>query len=237
MFAILSKLRFVQRLRGHAARHRMREGIRKSASAAEAFNLIYRANYWRSQESASGPGSTLESTAVFRAEFEALLRALNVRTLFDAPCGDFNWMRCVRFPDGMLYIGADIVNDLIDRIARKYGDERRRFLAMDITAQDHPRSDLWLCRDALTHFSFADIVKTLTKFVESGSARCLLTTHPHGWTNADVKTGFHRKINLLEPPFRLPEADAYLKEALNAENARLLGLWRREQIAAALAAS
>jgi hypothetical protein len=236
MFAMLSKLRFVQRQRRRAEKHRVRAGIRSSASAEEAFNLIYKANYWGNKESASGNGSTLESTAVLRAELEPLLRALNVKTLFDAPCGDFNWMRHVAFPEGMTYIGADIVKQMIDQVAREYGDERRRFVVMDIIAENHPRSDLWLCRDGLFHFSFADIIKTLTKFVESGSARCLLTTHRRVRANADIKTGFQREINLLEPPFRLCEADAYLQDAPTKENARVLGLWRREQIAAALGA-
>ncbi len=235
MFDLLMKIRFVRRQAWHLEKRRIKRQIRGSANAEEAFRVIYKSNFWRSAESISGNGSTLASTAVFRAEFEPLLHARRVATLFDAPCGDFNWMKQVKFPDGMKYIGADIVGELIDSLNRTYrGDAGKTFLVMDIINEDHPKSDLWLCRDSLFHFSFADIFRTFERFVRSGTPYCMLTTHPHILHNVDIKTGFHRAINLLEPPFRLPKPDIALSDAPQGESEHVLGLWRNEEIADAV---
>ncbi len=125
MFDLLMKIRFVRRQAWHLEKRRIKRQIRGSANAEEAFRVIYKSNFWRSAESISGNGSTLASTAVFRAEFEPLLHARRVATLFDAPCGDFNWMKQVKFPDGMKYIGADIVGELIE-LAEPHIPRRRR---------------------------------------------------------------------------------------------------------------
>ncbi len=192
-------------------------------------------NYWGSAESISGNGSTLASTEVFRTEFETLLHSKSVASLFDAPCGDFNWMKLVRFPSSMKYIGADIVKELIDSLNKTYNiDNTKSFLTIDIINDNHPKCDIWLCRDGLFHFSFADIFSTFEHFVLSGTPYCLLTTHPHVSHNLDIKTGFHREINFLEQPFRLPKPDIVLRDSPVRESERLLGLWRNEDIAEAV---
>ena len=52
-------------------------------------------NYWGNRESVSGDGSTLAYTHNLRHELAKFLRAFRVVSMFDAPCGDFNWMRAV----------------------------------------------------------------------------------------------------------------------------------------------
>jgi len=74
------------------------------------FFEIYQRNAWASRESASGTGSELKRTHHLRRELAALLRELNVCSLLDLPCGDFNWMQHVNLGE-IQYIGADIVSD------------------------------------------------------------------------------------------------------------------------------
>jgi len=57
------------------------------------FSQIHRNNLWGEQESVSGNGSSLAATANLRQELPPLLAGLNVTSLLDAPCGDFNWMK------------------------------------------------------------------------------------------------------------------------------------------------
>src|SRR5271163_1998520 len=57
-----------------------------------AFSKIYADNLWEDAESRSGPGSTLASTTSLRRDLAMLLVKMDVKTFFDAPCGDFNWM-------------------------------------------------------------------------------------------------------------------------------------------------
>jgi hypothetical protein len=54
---------------------------------------------WRSAESGSGTGSEVAVTAPVRDALPELLRRLGIKTMLDAPCGDWNWMRLVELPD------------------------------------------------------------------------------------------------------------------------------------------
>ncbi len=64
--------------------------------------------YEDNQESVSGAGSTLQYTKNFRQQLEKFLRFSGCYSLFDGPCGDFNWMKEVRLPQNMQYFGGDM---------------------------------------------------------------------------------------------------------------------------------
>ncbi len=71
---------------------RVRDG---SSVRRAAFRRIYTRNAWGSKGSVSGSGSESEFTASLRVTLPDLLRELGVRSVLDAPCGDFNWMQGV----------------------------------------------------------------------------------------------------------------------------------------------
>lgn len=96
--------------------------------SAEKFTRIYNMKLWlkvnpaiNADKSLSGQGSTLELTAVLRHALEHFLSQIKARRLVDIPCGDFNWMRAVKFPPGMEYVGGDIVPPLIIGLNKTYG--------------------------------------------------------------------------------------------------------------------
>src|SRR6185295_16640264 len=76
------------------------------------FTDIYLSNFWADAESVSGRGSTIARTEVIRTSLPALLESVGAKTLLDAPCGDFNWMRNVDL-SGIEYTGVDVVVELI----------------------------------------------------------------------------------------------------------------------------
>ena len=76
------------------------------------FADIHARNAWADAESASGPGSGVRRAAMFREDLEALLRELQVGSILDAPCGDFNWLPTFAL-DGIDIVGVDIVPELI----------------------------------------------------------------------------------------------------------------------------
>jgi hypothetical protein len=71
------------------------------------FTDIYHKNIWENEESVSGPGSTLEYTV--RDALPTVLDTYSIKTIFDAPCGDFNWMKYVVKGTNIKYTGGDIV--------------------------------------------------------------------------------------------------------------------------------
>ena len=168
------------------------------------FGEIYRSNSWGSPESVSGPGSEILETEEIRALLPTLLGRFNIRSLLDAPCGDFSWMSKVDL-GSCDYIGAEVVPELVASNKSKYEQPGRRFILADLRKDRLARSDLILCRDCLIHLSFRDAKAVLRNFRTSGSPLLLLTTDPSVKENRPVSTGGYRALNVRLPPFCLPE--------------------------------
>ena len=77
------------------------------------FLIIYKNNYWDNSETVSGPGSTLKTTVNLRKKLKKVIKKYNIKSIFDAPCGDCNWIEKIIKNSRIRYIGADIVNDII----------------------------------------------------------------------------------------------------------------------------
>jgi hypothetical protein len=184
---------------------------RTPRSAMEAiFSEIHRGNLWGDPESVSGPGSGLRRTALWRDGLAELLQRLGVRSLVDAPCGDFLWMNALAL-DLDDYVGVDVVPELVAANARAYARPGRRFLALDFTRDALPHADAVLCRDGLVHLSFADIADALRNFAHSAQW-LIATTFTTLEANADIATGGWRPLNLQRPPFDFPAPIALLDE-------------------------
>src|SRR5438128_829316 len=104
------------------------------------FSYIYSCGRWGHGESRSGPGSSLASTRNLREHLPGVLSQLGVRSMLDAPCGDFHWMSQVPLALEQ-YIGADIVPAMIRDNQRRYATGNRRFIVMDIVREVPPRVD------------------------------------------------------------------------------------------------
>ncbi len=181
--------------------------------AAEVFTHIHNSHEWniKTAESVSGEGSTLEQTKVLAAELPALIKKLHVKTLLDIPCGDFNWMQHVDL-SGIRYIGADIVEALVQKNNARFGDEHRQFRRLDLLTDPLPGCDLVFCRDCLVHLSLADVRAALENIKRSG-ATYLATTHFHEESeNTDIPTGGWRPLNFFVPPFNFPGPVAEINE-------------------------
>lgn len=204
----------------------------KQPDARARFDEIYKNQLWsrigKTRETESGVGSTLKATKLFREELERFLTTLPPGLLFDAPCGDLNFMRRVQLPKGWSYLGADIVSDLVDDLRRRFPD--REFIQFDLTSDPFPAADVWLCRACLFHLSYADIIKALSNFVRSSVPLAMLTSHLCD-DNRDIVTGDFRELNLMRPPFNFQRPSVQLRD----EPYGSMGVWRREEIADFLA--
>jgi len=198
-------------------------------TAERVFTEIHDRNVWRGTESISGPGSDRAATAELRRALPALLAELGVRTLLDAPCGDFHWMGETPL-DLERYVGIDIVAAVVAANQERYGAPSRTFLRLDLLSDPLPRADLILCRDALVHFSARDVERALAAFRRSGATWLLATTFPGLAENRDIVTGEWRPIRLDLAPFHLPPPLRLLNEGYRGEDGRYadksLGLWR-----------
>lgn len=205
-----------------------------SCSMQSVFTHIYNTQTWPSKESYSGPGSTLKETETIRKKIPILLQELNIKTLLDAPCGDFNWIQHVNLSFLDQYIGIDIVSDLIWTNKKKYENETHQFVCANIIADPLPQVDIILCRDCLVHLKFQDILKTLKNMKASRSIYLLTTTFPRLQSNRNLKkTGQWRPLNLQRPPFNFPEPLVLMNEECKHDKKypdKSLGLWKIEDI-------
>lgn len=171
------------------------------------FNLIYSENLWGSEESESGEGSSLDGTLNVRKSLPEIFRAYNVKSIFDAPCGDFSWMSQVVSRSQVTYVGGDIVLDLITKLQVENRLPNVEFLHFDLTRDTPPQVDLMICRDCLFHLSYEHGISVLKNFLDSGISYLLTTTHDinaDGLQNKNIRTGGFRFINIFAPPYSLP---------------------------------
>ena len=190
---------------------------------AEIFTSLWRNNGWGDAETRSGSGSTLAATETLRAHLAELCRFLGIRRLADVGCGDLNWMGQISEMFD-LYLGLDVVPELIAANEQAFGARRGHFFAVrDPSLDDLPEIDAILCRDLLTHLPNDQISAVLTKVRESG-ARYLLASTQAVEENRDITIGDWRPVDLTKAPFGLPKPFLQIDE--RQDGSKLLSVWR-----------
>lgn len=197
------------------------------------FEAIHASRAWGDCESSSGPGSTRERAAAFLPDLIALVRSLHIRTLLDAPCGDFNWAQPLA--DSVeRYLGVDVVPALISENRRRWSSSNRQFLCLDLVSQRLPAADLVLCRDALVHLCHKDILLALTNLRRTGAEYLLVTTFVGNRPNHDIPTGDWRPLNLQQQPYSFPPPLRLVNERCHHTGGiyadKHLGLWRSRDL-------
>lgn len=192
------------------------------------FENIYKNNSWKGVSSVSGRGSEPEQTGNIIKELPDLFESLNIFSILDIPCGDFNWMKKINL-NNYRYVGADIVKEIIINNKKLYGKENISFRHLNLIKDPLPQADLILARDCLVHFSYRDIFKALKNICRSGSEYLLTTTFPGRKSNRDIVTGKWRPLNLQLEPFCLPEPIKIINEKCTEGGLfyadKSLGLW------------
>jgi len=206
-------------------------------TAEEKFKLIYQKNLWRNTESISGSGSTLNFTKNIRESLPEIVNKYKINSMFDAPCGDFNWMKHALKTFDVNYIGGDIVSELIEKNNKNYSQDNVKFISIDLITGNFPETDMMLCRDCLFHVSYKDTLEILKNFIASNTKYLFTTTFnkPDFFVNEDIVTGNFRGIDLAKPPYNFPTDAVYSVLDGKKDNVeRYMSLWEREQIITAV---
>jgi hypothetical protein len=202
------------------------------------FSRIYQDNSWGSDESISGPGSTIEYTKNIREEIPRIIHRLGVKQILDAPCGDYNWFRLIERGEDVSYIGGDIVERLVISNQKKYGNDYTRFVRLDIINDEFPKADLWLCRDCLMHLSNNDVLKVIRNFLNNNIRYLLASTYTECTRNRNTPTGVRaRPLNLELPPFSFCKPILSIRDWIEGYPVRQLALWEKRQLSESLASN
>ena len=70
-------------------------------------------------------------TTIIRKEILLLIKELKIKSLIDAPCGDFLWTQEVELPVER-YIGVDIVKDIVENNQKTYANKQMIFTELNI---------------------------------------------------------------------------------------------------------
>ena len=196
------------------------------SSLSERFSAIYTNRVWlngRQAGSLSGSGSEIDNTGSVRSRVADLLSGFGIQALLDVGCGDFNWMKEVQL--SCLYIGIDIVTEIIARNARVYGSPQRTFFVLDATRDKLPVADAALCREVLFHLSFRDIWRLIDNLRDSQTMFLIATNDSGLQRNADILSEDFRLLNLREAPFLFPAPILSIADDALAQG-RVLSVWR-----------
>lgn len=197
------------------------------------FAEVYEKNIFGGADSRSGAGSDLLQTEIIRREIPRILRENGIASMLDAPCGDWFWMREVDLGIES-YIGADIVDALIEKNKAQFGRDGIRFMCLDLSKDKLPKVDLIFSRDCLVHLSFNDASRMLKNFKASGAEYLLTTTFAERSSNPDLGDGFWRPLNMELAPFNFPPPIEMINEGCtegdNQFTDKSLGLWRLKDI-------
>lgn len=170
-------------------------------SLKDTFTEIYEENTWKSKESRSGQGSTLDATSAIRWVLPNIFQSYGIVSVLDIPCGDYAWwpeMNVSLGQDMPRYVGADIVPEIIAENLKKYQDVD--FRVLDIVNDELPQVDLIFCRDCLGHLSNENVEKALKNIKRSGAKYLMATTYydPRWLIDADIPDGAWRPINMIK---------------------------------------
>lgn len=208
--------------------------MRSGDSREEIFNTIYETNHWDSEESVSGPGGELRQTESLCRKLPLFFEKYDIKSMLDIPCGDFNWMQHVDMSYLERYIGADIVQDLVEEVLEQYSNGKRTFMQLDIVEDELAEADLIFTRDCFVHLSNDEVLKALDNVAETEADYFLTTTYRNLDENKDTSQGEWRPINLEEEPFNLPPFIDYINTDFQDGGRNFpgngMGLWSIEDI-------
>ncbi len=210
----------------------IKQYIGKVSNEEEKFTIIYKSGFWAGYKfkNKSGSGSSLSATTNIRNELSVFLREYDIKSIFDVPCGDFNWMSELEL-EYVDYIGGDIVKELVSVNQNKYANNNKfKFLHFDLLRDELPHVDIIFIRDLFIHLSNEQVSLIMSKVLSSKIRYIITTTYPELKENKSVSNGDRwRKINLEIMPFNLPKPMLYLDDSWSEDKVhseKKMGVWK-----------
>lgn len=209
------------------------------------FQHVYKASLWGGAGDTgffSGIGSRGSTADEYADNMAHILRRHTDErgrrlTVLDLGCGDFEIGRRLiqRLPD-MIYIGADIVPELVAYNQKQFSSEFASFHRIDIVSDALPVADVCLVREVFQHLSNDEIRRTLPKlshdFVYVTEAQPQILEgkpnpdKPAGATiRFDWQTGRGRGVELDQPPFNRRTVEVFRTGSITAQEIVTLRLF------------
>ncbi len=184
------------------------QSMLKIDSYKDRFEKIHEQNLWNSKETKSGEGSEIDYTKNLRNHLPNLIEKYEIKSIVDAPCGDFNWMKLVLPKVNIQYTGLDIVETIVRENQKQFASDKINFSQADICRNPLPQCDLLIVRDCLIHLSFEDLNRFLQNISQSKYKYLLTNSYivKEDFINRNIITGDGRPIDIFKSPFEFSQA-------------------------------
>jgi len=173
--------------------------------------------------------SSIEGTAVLRAQLSQLWQKYNVTKIFDAGSHDAAW-QVQTIAKEVQYTAGEINPELVD-LAHQHNPDLN-IVQFDITVDALPDVDLLFVRDLTIHLSHIQKSQAVANWLNSNIAYLLVSHNPATNHNEEIDlTGSvfpFADVNWRLPPWSWPEPLETLWEI--GPNGRSMSLWHRSQI-------
>jgi len=184
------------------------------------FILIKTLNLWGSGESKSGTGSNIKRTQVIRGSLSDIVKAYNIKSILDCPCGDMNYMKEIfcKYPEiASKYSGMDIVPELIKENKIFFPDVC--FIEGDLSKLDKSY-DLIIVKDLLQHLCTKKQLAILCALKKSGSKYLLINYEPHIKRNLHVyfdPAPLWINVNFTLEPFKFKPVEVLTSDGFDKD--------------------
>ena len=185
----------------------------KKRLVKDVFTRVYRENDWGGKvgDFCSGSGSNEYLASIYADMVKNFIKERHISTIVDLGCGDFVVGRKL-LEEGIIYIGVDIVDELVERNRSTFSNANVSFVSLDIISDPLPEGELCLIRQVFQHLSNSQIVEVINKL--GNYKYVLITEHypsdhlhmipnkgkPHG---GDTRIVDNSAVYLDLPPFNM----------------------------------
>jgi hypothetical protein len=134
-----------------------------SPSHEEVFSKIYADGLWGSNGTPkSGSGSIPAAAAPYVDLISSFLTTHEIKSLLDIGHGDWSMWKEYKF-EGISYTGIDVFAGASKLLSEEYGNENRKFLAINAVTECLPKAQICTSKDVLQHLPNSDVQAILEK--------------------------------------------------------------------------
>lgn len=177
----------------------------------DVFEDIYRNEVW-GRGQGSGGGSSPFITTGYRDFLQKLLVDLNIKSVIDFGCGDWQFSQLINW-SGISYYGYDCVRTIIENDQKKFGRQNIRFDYADEVDQIDQRADLLIIKDVLIHWPNETIKKFLQDCRNRDRFKYVLITNSKSGkiveNNFDISVGGFHSLDINAEPFNARAEEVY----------------------------
>jgi len=175
------------------------------------FTTIYNDKEWgiSRDQNTSGTGDIINNLPFFLF-IEKFLNLQRIKTMLDFGCGDWSLMRCVLLPEGINYIGLDVVQSVIQNNNKYKKEQKIEFYTigndyLEIKNNERYHTELLLVKNVFENWPLEKVQDFLNNVLHNFQYILLSCYYNPSGYNANTPMGWFHTLNMFD--FEYPNKD------------------------------